>query len=788
MNWLQRFFYKAAQAVLPNPIFAALQGTYGANQPQRMANDYPTWSKEGYCGNDTVYKCISYLSRNAALVDWGLYTDRFQREEIESHPLLDLWYKPNPDQYLADFVEDWAGTLLLGGNGFIKSEYITQNYYFNTPPDALFVLRPDWVSLVPGDNGIVGYEFGQDVYNRQPIPPFQIAHSKYWNPGDPLRGLSPIQVAAIFIDMQTAGNKWNLGLLQNSARPPGTWTTSQMLSKTDFDNLKNDLNMKYAGYKNAGTPPVLYGGLQWQNMSLPPAELDWLNSRTHNANDIANIYNLDPSLVGDTSASTMNNKEQAKLASYFEAVFPMVLNKLQATANRWLVPKYGDPRLFLAYKPESIPAIQKVIQDQLAAQSDRATKIYLAGGINLDEYREACGYDGLPAGAGQVRRIGGILVRDTDLIVFAQQSLQKPAAPPSPVPENLLDNPPPAPAPLQGGGGNTDDGKSRSYAAAQHKILDLKTAAEKSAYVASLETQRQTWEATAQQKLQDYFKQEQQLVHHAIDQAALPASAIDRVELALKQLQPHLTDVISGIWHDVGSASGKAAAKQFKSSDRSYERKGAEFFSTQMINYLLSLAGQKVVGINQTILDTLRIALANGVEGGESIPQLAKRVDDLYLQQIIPNRSQVIAATEVCAASNWGAQQAAQQSGLTLQKEWLSSPDGHTRPWHAEANGQIVGMNEPFVVHGEELQYPGDPNGSGSNVINCRCTQVYSQAPASVEDIPVDDNAGDNSNGDIEQMARRLPAHILARKRYVIAKTDPSYDRYRSALKRVHTI
>jgi len=42
---------------------------------------------------------------------------------------------------------------------------------------------------------------------------------------------------------------------------------------------------------------------------------------------------------------------------------------------------------------------------------------------------------------------------------------------------------------------------------------------------------------------------------------------------------------------------------------------------------------------------------------------------------------------------------------------------------HLAADGQRVGMNEPFVIEGvngdEELRYPGDPMGSAGNVINC---------------------------------------------------------------------
>lgn len=803
MNFLQRLVFKAAQAVIPNPIFQAMAGMYGAEQPQRMANNYGTFAKEGYRADATCYKCISYLSRNAAQVDWGLYSDRFLRNEIESHPLLDLLDRPNPDQNRADFVEDWSGTLLLSGNGFMKSEYISQSFTLTTPPDAIYVLRPDWTDVVPGQNGIIGYQFGANTYEKTPIPPFQVAHTKYWCPDDQLRGLSPVEVASIFIDLQTAGNKWNLALMQNSARPPGTWTTDQILTKTDYDKLKDDLAKKYQGYKNAGTPPVLYGGLKWTQMSMSPAELDWLNSRMRNAADIANLYNLAPMLIGDTSASTYNNMDQAKLASYLDAIFPMVLNKLQAAWNRWLVPKFGDPKnLFLAYKPESVASIQAVIQQQLAAQADRATKIYMSGGINMDEYREACGYQPLQGGAGQVRRIGGILVRDADIIIYAQQALQKPAAPPALVPENILDNPPPGgnngnPEPADGkpeanadNSENDTGGKSHRLLPArfvpQRKVLDLQTAEQKQAYVESLEAQRKEWETEVQQRLQAYFKQEQQLVVAAVDQAAIPSSAIDRAELAIKQLQPHLTDVISGIWQDVASDVGTSTAKQLKSSDRRYQHKTADFIE-KMLEYMLNLSAKKVQEIDEFTLWLLQTVLSEGIDQGDSIPDLAKRVDNLYLDQIIPNRSQTIAATEVCAASNWGSQQAASQSGLTLTKEWVATNDGHTRVAHAEANGQVVPMNQPFNVGGEDLDYPGDPNGSAENVINCRCTQVYQSVTADTGDTTsVDDGSGDNL--DIEQMshaplARRVK-YVWTPKQPVAVKSLPSYSKYKSALRK----
>ena len=52
---------------------------------------------------------------------------------------------------------------------------------------------------------------------------------------------------------------------------------------------------------------------------------------------------------------------------------------------------------------------------------------------------------------------------------------------------------------------------------------------------------------------------------------------------------------------------------------------------------------------------------------------------------------------------------------------WNTMEDDRVRPAHEDADGQEVGLNEPFEVGGETLLCPGDPNGSDENTIGCRC-------------------------------------------------------------------
>ena len=79
------------------------------------------------------------------------------------------------------------------------------------------------------------------------------------------------------------------------------------------------------------------------------------------------------------------------------------------------------------------------------------------------------------------------------------------------------------------------------------------------------------------------------------------------------------------------------------------------------------------------------------------------------------------ARTEVLPRYHEGQVEGMRQSGVIEKKEWLSAFADDSRDEHMAADGQVVGIDESFVVGGESLAYPGDPGGSATNIINCLC-------------------------------------------------------------------
>lgn len=59
-----------------------------------------------------------------------------------------------------------------------------------------------------------------------------------------------------------------------------------------------------------------------------------------------------------------------------------------------------------------------------------------------------------------------------------------------------------------------------------------------------------------------------------------------------------------------------------------------------------------------------------------------------------------------------------------LQKQWRRSGKIHSRITHDIADGQIVAVDQPFIIDGHRLMYPRDPAAPAKETINCGCVQL----------------------------------------------------------------
>jgi SPP1 gp7 family putative phage head morphogenesis protein len=194
--------------------------------------------------------------------------------------------------------------------------------------------------------------------------------------------------------------------------------------------------------------------------------------------------------------------------------------------------------------------------------------------------------------------------------------------------------------------------------------------------------------------------------------------------------QQQLFDTLKAHYHKIIPVFGALSLSQVKS--RSFKASAEDDLFSDLADQWVHTQGLKR---SKLIADTSEAdvlkAISDGLDEGEGTAEIADRIQDVT--ELSDYRAEMIARTETHAAANYasveGVRNAQDKLGVVMLKEWLPTLDGRTRPDHAAMEGsEPIGMDEKFLVGGEELDRPGDPAGSADQVINCRCVLGFSEA------------------------------------------------------------
>jgi uncharacterized protein with gpF-like domain len=136
-----------------------------------------------------------------------------------------------------------------------------------------------------------------------------------------------------------------------------------------------------------------------------------------------------------------------------------------------------------------------------------------------------------------------------------------------------------------------------------------------------------------------------------------------------------------------------------------------KYFETNLFNKV-------VLPISDTTKEYIQKIISKGIKEGLSIKQMT---DEIERADYLDGRVRRILRTESNRAINYGSELAMDKFEYKTQKRWIAVHDDRTRIAHITADGQTVDQNGAYVVGGEQMEFPGDPNASPENTINCRC-------------------------------------------------------------------
>lgn len=142
-------------------------------------------------------------------------------------------------------------------------------------------------------------------------------------------------------------------------------------------------------------------------------------------------------------------------------------------------------------------------------------------------------------------------------------------------------------------------------------------------------------------------------------------------------------------------------------------------------DYIDRWSFKKASFVTDTTEGMLQDLLTQAVDDGWGAQKLGQAIRTMY-DDMTADRSLMIARTETTGAVNYGAETTLREEGHSA-KQWSTVMDGRERESHADADGQVVAIDEPFKLAGGEGMFPGDQSLPAEETINCRCTVIAAE-------------------------------------------------------------
>lgn len=280
-----------------------------------------------------VYACVRILAESVAGLPLHVYerTANGSKSTKPSHPLYRLLHdEPNREMTSFVFRETLMSHLLLWGNAY--AQIIRDGRGF---PIALYPLLPDRMAVDRNESGELVYTYQSDK-GQVKLRRENILHI----PGlgfDGLIGYSPIAMAKNAVGLALATEDYGAMFFANGANPGGVLEHPGVIKPEQADRLRESWQSQFGG-ANAHKVAVLEEGLKFHQMSIPPEQAQFLETRKFQINEIARIFRVPPHMVGDLEKSSFSNIEQQSLEFVKYTLDPWVVRWEQSLQQALILP------------------------------------------------------------------------------------------------------------------------------------------------------------------------------------------------------------------------------------------------------------------------------------------------------------------------------------------------------------------------------------------------------------------------------------------------------------------
>lgn len=289
-----------------------------------------------YRSQPNVRTVVDFIARNIAQVGFHVYrrvsdTDRVR---LPDHQLAQWLKDPNPDTTTFRLFEATMQDLGIHGRAYwMKVRQRATLGLVRMPPESVV----PYGYLLP-----ISYDWIKPDFTVKSLRASEVVAFRYFNPDDPLLGLSPLETLRQLLLEDSASHAYRRAFWANAARLEGVVTRPAGAPKWTPEQKQSWREQWAARYSGApGQTAVLEDGMTFTPTTYSARDSEVTAARKLTREEVASAYHVPLPMVGILDHATFSNIREQHKHLYQDCLGPS-FEMLQQEIERQLLPECDD--------------------------------------------------------------------------------------------------------------------------------------------------------------------------------------------------------------------------------------------------------------------------------------------------------------------------------------------------------------------------------------------------------------------------------------------------------------
>lgn len=264
-----------------------------------------------------VWACTRAISDPISFLPPKVYRETASTGAVrvdKNHPINKILQRPNDYTTWNVFISRFITHRTLWGNGVAIINFNAVGGVEN-----LELVHPSNLVDCKRKNGKVSFIIKDEKGNKKEYPYDQVLHLPGF--GDDIIGKGVISYAREDLGLELAVQEYGAEFFNEGGKPAGVLNIKGVKDRSQVDQARE-------GWKTMlqdGGTAVIGGDMQYTPISVPPDDMQFLNTRIFNVNTVARWFGVPPWMIGDLSnGATFNNIEETGLDFQRTTLTPIV--------------------------------------------------------------------------------------------------------------------------------------------------------------------------------------------------------------------------------------------------------------------------------------------------------------------------------------------------------------------------------------------------------------------------------------------------------------------------------